>query len=92
MFADDVMVFFGSSNSQHGISECLDDFASWSELHTNTAKTKLFTSGLDQSETTAISTYGFTSGHFPIRYLGLPLMSCKLKISEYAPLMTKITM
>ena len=35
MFADDVMVFFGSSNSQHGISECLDDFDSWSELHMN---------------------------------------------------------
>lgn len=29
VFADDVMVFFdGSSNSLHGISECLDDFAS----------------------------------------------------------------
>lgn len=30
MFADDVMIFFdGSSNSLHGISEFLDDFASW---------------------------------------------------------------
>lgn len=91
MFADDVMVFFdGTSNSLHGISECLDDFASWSGLHMNTAKTELFTSGVDQSETAAITSYGFPSGQFPIRYLGLPLMSRKLKISEYAPLMTKI--
>ena len=92
MFADDVMIFFdGTSNSLHGISECLDDFASWSGLHMNTTKTELFTSGIDQTETTAITSYGFPSGQLPIRYLGLPLMSRKLKISEYTPLMTKLT-
>ncbi|XP_013583277.1 PREDICTED: uncharacterized protein LOC106292212 [Brassica oleracea var. oleracea] len=92
MFADDVMVFFdGSSNSLHEISECLDDFASWSGLHMNTTKTELFTAGLDHSESQAIASYAFPIGKFPIRYLGLPLMSRKLKISEYAPLMNKIT-
>lgn len=92
MFADDVMVFFdGCSNSLHRIVECLDDFASWSGLHMNIAKTELFTSGLDQCETLAIANYGFTSGNLPIRYLGLPLMARKLKISEYAPLLNKIT-
>ncbi|WZY69395.1 hypothetical protein YC2023_001635 [Brassica napus] len=91
MFADDVMVFFdGSSNSLHGISECLDDFASWSGLQMNPTKMELFTSGLDQNETAAINSYGFPSGQLPIRYLGLPLMSRKLKISEYAPLMIKL--
>lgn len=91
MFADDVMVFFdGTSNRLHGIAECLDDFASWSGLHMNTLKTELFTSGLEQRESDAIACYGFPSGNFPIRYLGLPLMSRKLKIAEYAPLMTKI--
>ena len=39
-----------------------------------------------------IEAYGFSKGTLPIRYLGLPLMSRKLKISEYAPLMTKITL
>ena len=92
MFADDVMIFFdGSSNSLHGIAECLDDFASWSGLSMNATKTELFTAGLDQTESSALMGYGFPSGSFPIRYLGLPLMSRKLKISEYAPLMTKIT-
>ena len=57
----------------------------------NTSKTELFTSGVDQPESVAIASYVFTSGQFPIRYLGLPLMSRKLKISEYAPLMLKIT-
>lgn len=91
MFADDVMVFFdGTSNSLHGIAECLDDFASWSGLQMNTAKTELFTAGVDDGEALAISNYGFTKGKLPIRYLGLPLMSRKLKIAEYAPLMVKI--
>lgn len=91
MFADDVMIFFdGTGNSLHGISECLDDFASWSGLHMNATKTELFTSGIDQAETTAITSYGFAPGKFPIRYLGLPLMSRKLKVSEYAPLMAKL--
>lgn len=90
MFADDVMVFFdGMSKSLHGITECLDDFASWSGLHMNNTKTELFTAGLDQSESAAIASYGFPYGQFPIRYFGLPLMSRKLKISEYSPLMIK---
>lgn len=92
MFADDVMVFFdGSSNSLHGIAECLDDFASWSGLHMNTTKTEIFTAGLDHCETNAIISYGFPSGQLPIRYLGLPLMSRKLKISEYSALLSKLT-
>ncbi|WZY87828.1 hypothetical protein YC2023_044563 [Brassica napus] len=82
MFADDVMVFFdGTSNSLHGIAECLDDFASWSGLHMNTLKTELFTSGLEQRESDAIACYGFPSGNFPIRYLGLPLMSLSVNDS-----------
>ena len=73
------------------MSECFHDFATWSGLHMNPSKTELFTSGLNQSESTAIASYGFPAGNLPIRYLGLPLMSRKLKISEYAPLMNKIT-
>lgn len=74
------MVFFeGTSNSLHEISEHLDDFVSWSGLQMNLTKTELFTSGLDQSESLAIASYGFPSGKLPIRYLGLPLMSHKFK-------------
>lgn len=91
MFADDVMVFFdGGSSSLHGIVETLDDFASWSGLVTNFNKTQLFTAGLNLVETTAISSYGFTTGSLPVRYLGLPLMSRKLRVSEYEPLLDKI--
>ncbi|KAJ4910603.1 Uncharacterized protein Rs2_05224 [Raphanus sativus] len=92
MFADDVMVFFdGTSNSLHGIAECLDDFASWSGLTMNAAKTEIYTAGLDHHETSAVAAYGFTKGTFPVRYLGLPLITRKLKISEYAPLIARLT-
>ncbi|KAL9293805.1 putative reverse transcriptase zinc-binding domain-containing protein [Arabidopsis thaliana] len=37
-----------------------------------------------------ISAYGFPEGSLHVRYLGLPLMSRKLKISEYSPLLDKI--
>lgn len=91
MFADDVMVFFdGSANSLHGISDCLDDFGSWSGLKLNRNKTEVYTSGLNSSETLAITSFGFTSGSLPIRYLGLPLMSRKLKIADYDPLMQQL--
>lgn len=92
IFGDEVMVLFdGSSSSLHGVTECLDDFASWSGLEMNRDKTELFYAGLNPNESTAIASYGFTVGSLPIRYPGLPLMSRKLKISEYEPLLNKIT-
>lgn len=91
MFADDVMIFFnGSSSSLHGVSETLDDFASWSGLEMNHDKTQLFHAGLNQSETNVIARYGFQAGSFPIKYLGLPLMYRKLRVAEYAPLIDKV--
>ncbi|KAG7591509.1 Reverse transcriptase domain [Arabidopsis thaliana x Arabidopsis arenosa] len=91
MFADDVMIFFdGGSTSLHGINETLDDFAGWSGLTINRDKTELFLAGVDESEFVAISEYGFPRATLPIRYLGLPLMSRKLRIAEFAPLVDKI--
>ena len=91
MFADDVMIFFdGSGSSLHGITETLDDFAGWSGLHMNRDKTELFHAGLSLQEATAVEAYGFSVGSLPIRYLGLPLMHRKLKISEYSPLLDKL--
>lgn len=92
MFADDVMIFFdGRSSSLHRICEALDDFASWSGLHVNKDKTHLFHAGLDSCESTSIEKFGFPTGSLPIRYLGLPLMSRKLRISEYEPLLASLT-
>ncbi|KAG7537157.1 Reverse transcriptase zinc-binding domain [Arabidopsis suecica] len=92
MFADDVMIFFyGGSSSLHGICETLDDFASWSGLRVNKDKSQLFHAGLDQDESTNLAAYDFPVGTLPIRYLGLPLMSRKLRVAEYEPLLEKIS-
>lgn len=91
MFADDVMIFFdGSEASLHGINEALVDFASWSGLHMNREKTHLFHAGLNVLQSNAIARHGFPAASLPIRYLGLPLMHRKLKISEYDPLLAQI--
>ena len=55
----------------------------------NKEKTQLFHAGLSHIESAALAGYGFTHGSLPIRYLGLPLMSRKLRMAEYAPLIDK---
>lgn len=91
MFADDVMIFFyDGSSSLHGISEALGDFASWSGLCINRDKTHLFFAGPNSLETSAITSYDFPVGSIFIRYLGVPLMHRKLRISEYEPFLDKI--
>ena len=91
MFADDVMIFFdGGAASLHSITETLDDFASWSGLQVNREKSELFLAGLSTQETTEIARYEYPIGKLPIRYLGLPLMHRKFRISEYEPLLNKL--
>ncbi|XP_010489852.1 PREDICTED: uncharacterized protein LOC104767537 [Camelina sativa] len=92
MFANDIMIFFdGGSSSLHGVVEALDDFTSWSGLKVNRDKSHLFLAGVVQYEKDTMLRYDFPIGTLPIRYLGLPLMHRKLKISEYAPLLDKIS-
>lgn len=90
-FADDIMVFFdGSRSSLQNISEVFDAFSRWSGLTMNKEKTELYAGGLNQSETSDLTSLGFTLGSLPIRYLGLPLMHRKLRISDYRPLLDKV--
>ena len=91
MFADDVMIFFdGGSASLHAITETLDDFAGWSGLQVNRDKSELFLAGLSNEEKTEMQRYEYPIRTLPIRYLGLPLMHRKLRISEYEPLLQKL--
>ncbi|XP_013617795.1 PREDICTED: uncharacterized protein LOC106324361 [Brassica oleracea var. oleracea] len=92
VFADDIMIFFdGKKNSLANIVDTMELFATWSGLRMNKEKTKLFVGGLNQAETTELRSLGFTLGSMPIRYLGLPLMHRKLRISKYRPLLVKIS-
>ncbi|KAL0889621.1 hypothetical protein Bca101_013604 [Brassica carinata] len=91
-FADDIMVFFdGEKSSLEIISDTFEEFSGWSGLTMNKQKTELYTAGLTQPEIEDLTSLGFTLGSLPIRYLGLPLMHCKLKLSHYRPLLDKLT-
>lgn len=59
-------------------------------MEVNNDKTTLFLAGVDKIEDFYIESFGFGKGSFPIRYLGLPLMFGKLRISEYTPVLAKI--
>lgn len=56
----------------------------------NRAKTELYTAGMNQNESNDLASLGFTLGSLPIRYLGLPLMHRKLRITDYRPLLDKL--
>lgn len=90
-FADDIMVFFdGKKESLENIAVVLHEFSSISGLTMNRSKTDLFIAGVSHSETTRISSLGFNMGTMPIRYLGLPLLHRKLRISDYRALLDKL--
>lgn len=91
-FADDLMIFSdGTVNSVKCIADTMEAFAQWSGLRMNRSKTEMYTAGLNDAETSSLSRLGFTIGSMPIRYLGLPLMHRKLRLSDYRPLLDKIS-
>ncbi|XP_010501871.1 PREDICTED: uncharacterized protein LOC104779191 [Camelina sativa] len=91
-FADDIMIFFdGKKTSLENISTVLQQFSILSGLSMNKDKTNLYLAGVNQDETSQFHSLGFNLGSLPIHYLGLPLIHRKLRISEYRPLIDKIT-
>lgn len=68
----------------------MSQFALWSGLSKNDAKTELFSLGQNQQEASNLSGFGFSFGSLPIRYVGLPLMHRNLCISDYNPLLNRL--
>lgn len=90
--ADDVFVIFnGKKESLKGINRVLDEFHDLSGLQMNTLKKSLYTAGLTRLEAASVSGFGFQIGSLPVRYLGLPQLHRKLRISEYFPLIESIS-
>ncbi|KAL0295386.1 UNVERIFIED_CONTAM: Transposon TX1 uncharacterized protein [Sesamum calycinum] len=91
-FADDLILLCKADvRSVNLFSRGLDLFASLSGLHTNPQKSQLIiskaASGLRDS---LLATLGFQEGLLPLRYLGLPLISARLSITDCQPLLQKI--
>ncbi|KAL2228615.1 UNVERIFIED_CONTAM: hypothetical protein Sindi_1841200 [Sesamum indicum] len=91
-FADDVLLFCHADRDSIRVFKTgLDRFAEWSGLRLNEHKSHLIISrsaqGLREEMMTVL---GFQEGVLPMKYLGLPLLSSQLTISDCRPLLLKI--
>ncbi|KAL0378801.1 UNVERIFIED_CONTAM: hypothetical protein Sradi_3185600 [Sesamum radiatum] len=91
-FADDLLLFCKADiPSVTVFKRGLEEFAKMSGLRANPQKSQmiLFRSAFGMKEL-LLNILGFPEGHLPLRYLGLPLLSSRLTISDRQPLLIKI--
>lgn len=93
-FADDLLIFTkGDKQSVKGVLEVLKEFELQSGLGVSLSKTCFFSCGLQQMEINEIAEEtGLSHGTLPIRYLGVPLCTKKLSLSNCEPLISSIKM
>ncbi|KAL2228396.1 UNVERIFIED_CONTAM: hypothetical protein Sindi_1819300, partial [Sesamum indicum] len=91
-FADDLLLFCKADIDSIGVfKQGLDLFASWSGLWLNVHKSHLIISRSAQEiREQLLEMLGFHEGHLPMRYLGLPLLSSRLSLTDCQPLLLKI--
>ncbi|KAK3193257.1 hypothetical protein Dsin_024567 [Dipteronia sinensis] len=87
-FADDlIMLCHGSLSSARVVKAALDEFSLLSGLHANHAKSNIFTSGVSHTiNQQLINLFVYTVGSLPIRYLGIPIISSRLRLRDCSPL------
>lgn len=92
-FADDLMIFCkGDLFTIRAIKEGLDEFQCLSGLSPSPSKSQIFFSGCERTlREEIIQIVNFKEGFLPVRYLGVPLISTKLKSSDCAQLVERIT-
>ncbi|KAL2240830.1 UNVERIFIED_CONTAM: hypothetical protein Sindi_0724200 [Sesamum indicum] len=91
-FADDLLLFCRADMDSIGVlKRRLDRFAVWSGLRLNMQKSHLIISRSAQGlRAEMLEALGFQEGLLPLRYLGLPLLSSRLTITDCQPLLVKI--
>lgn len=89
---DDLLLFSRrDSGSVEILLGCFNKFSKASGLQANTDKSAIYFGGVAREEQEAIlSKIGFVKGNLPFKYLGVPLSSRKLTISQYQPLIDKM--
>ena len=92
IFADDIFLFCrGNSQSVTTLLQSISKFSTVSGLCPNAQKSQCFFCNVPTTiihETLASS--GFQQGSFPIKYLGLPLITGRLKTNDCVPLVHKL--
>ena len=91
-FTDDIFLFAGGTNSSvQVIMEELNRFENFSGLQVNKQKSAIFIVGVnDDVKNDLVNTTGFSLGSFPMKYLGVPLISTRLSHCDCQPLLDKI--
>lgn len=91
-FADDLMIFCKANvQSTKLIKDVIDDFGRVSGLCINKAKSHIFLAGVEEQGKEAIlQLTEYVEGKLPMRYLGLPLISTRLKDSDCKPIIDSI--
>jgi len=91
-FADDILVFTdGKIRSLDSIVEVFEYFAKISRLEISLEKSTIYLAGVSDARRQEMeSRYSIQSGKLPVRYLGLPLLTKRMTIADYKPLLDRI--
>ncbi|KAH7846413.1 hypothetical protein Vadar_013777 [Vaccinium darrowii] len=92
-FADDLMIFCkGDLSSVKHIQSSLEEFEVLSGLSPSPGKSHVFFSGVHHAtRENILQLLGFKEGSLPVRYLGVPLLTTKLKHVDCKNLIDRIT-
>lgn len=92
-FADDLFIFSKAEvTSLMIINQVLSEFASTSGLQANNNKSQIYFSSVNTiTKESILSVLPFQEGTLPVKYLGVPLLSSRLKQSHCQSLIAKIT-
>ena len=90
---NDMFLFSGGTQSSVQVyMDELNRFACFSGLQVNNQKSAIFLAGVsDEVRNDLVNITGFSLGRFPMRYLGVPLISTRLTHSDCMPLIQRIT-
>ncbi|GJR74729.1 putative reverse transcriptase domain, reverse transcriptase zinc-binding domain protein [Tanacetum coccineum] len=91
-FADDLFVFVhGDANSARVTMACLDEFKDVSGLVPSLPmSTAYFCNVLNHTKLAILNIIPFKEGRFPVKYLGVPLISSRLVYSDCKELIEKV--
>lgn len=91
-FVDDLIVFRHANTTSVGIlKSSLDKFSTLSGHMINLSKSFIYLSGIDRDlQSTIQDQVGFDQRAFPVRYLGVPLITIRLTHTDCLPLVDRI--
>ena len=92
-FADDLLLLFhGDVHSALLMQNTLTEFHAFTGLLANTTKSCIFIAGVEESVAATIcQSLRFTRGSLPLKYLGVPLISTRLKKEDCDGLICRIS-